>query len=394
MVIEREYDLDPTKELFTITIAKGHHLTACNHLATYNADGGHRFPALHPIIDMFLRKKVRGTVGTRHHTVFSDIEEELKVHLRETQALHCLFPAAPSSYQFGDNSRQKVCPHALNYAHVASLQGYRDAQRMPERTLARAKVRHQYEMVQQTNRVWTSVDHMMVEDGHSQNGNHRIEAHTAKQIKDKIAIYNNMFKTDNAISSSTTKDSGVSAMYETFKEQNLFARWERMLLGTDHPKYENLKPFEWNMVGLLYRERPVNEQNESRKKRKQADLVPVWEEGDFPEDPDPKNLPFEFVAVYASLFSLMTSVKAWGTRRISGSVQICADNMYDCLKGVPNMYWFNTGITDAKGVHFPIVNALTLGRRPPRNEVCMRVGQTYCNLHWACLTFTLFIASL
>ena len=94
-----------------------------------------------------------------------------------------------------------------------------------------------------------------------------------------------------------------------------------------------------------------------------------WEEGDFPEQVDPRDLEFEFVAVYASLVSLMTSVKAWMTRKVTGNVQISADNMYNPIRGVPNVYWFNTGIFDAKNIHFPTVNALQLGRAHPRNEV-------------------------
>jgi hypothetical protein len=73
--------------------------------------------------------------------------------------------------------------------------------------------------------------------------------------------------------------------------------------------------------------------------------------------------------VYGCLVSLMVGVKAWAMRDISGRVQFCADNMYNCLKGVPNMYWFNVGIMDAKGIHFPTVQALTLGRKKPRNKV-------------------------
>ena len=50
-------------------------------------------------------------------------------------------------------------------------------------------------------------------------------------------------------------------------------------------------------------------------------------------------------------------------------VQVSADNMYNPLTGVPNMYWFNVGVMDAKNIHFPTVNALQLGRAAPRNEV-------------------------
>ena len=147
-------------------------------------------------------------------------------------------------------------------------------------------------------------------------------------------------------------------------------RWERNVT-TDKNLHQNLSPFETNLIGVLYLARSSSEIAKAYQKSKQRWTPggPVWEEGDFPEVTDPKYLPYEFIAVYASLISLMTSVKDWMCRRISGMVQVCADNMYDPMKGVPNMYWFNTGVIDAKGIHFPTVNALQLGRAHPKNKV-------------------------
>ena len=146
-----------------------------------------------------------------------------------------------------------------------------------------------------------------------------------------------------------------------------------------------LDPFEWNMLSLTYREKTKKEMLKT-KKRKQCPPTELGNDAKIAssclaedvETTDPRNLPYEFVAVYGSLMSLMVCVFAWATRRISGQVQFCADNTYNCLKGVPNMYWFNTGIMDAKGIHFPVVQALTLGRAKPRNQVPLFPPTLFC----------------
>ena len=159
--------------------------------------------------------------------------------------------------------------------------------------------------------------------------------------------------------------------------------------SNDPDVHVNLNPFEWQMIGLLYYRRTADNINEGMSGQQPAH---DWEPGDFPEQVDPRDLPFEFVAVFASVFSLMTSVKAWGTRKLSGKVQVCADNMYNPIKGVPSMYWFNTGVIDAKGIHLPTVNALTLGRAHPRNEVSSghHVGGSCLYLNMSCFPLLLF----
>ena len=53
-----------------------------------------------------------------------------------------------------------------------------------------------------------------------------------------------------------------------------------------------------------------------------------------------KNTPYEFVAVFASLSSLIQSVKAWSCRHITGWVQAGLDNMYNALKDCPQVALF------------------------------------------------------
>jgi hypothetical protein len=302
--------------------------------------------------------------------VYADIIDDLKIYLRDITALHCNYTPANALFDFVKDRKKKYCSHALNYAGVANSKGFTDCGAMPI-------VSEQFVDYNATPRHWTHIYHMFMTDGHTDNGDHRIENHTISQIKFRLNAWNRHFRGENTISDSTTRESGVGPMHLCFAEQNLYVRWQRMV--TDDPLlHKNLVPFEWNLIGLLYRARTQDEidiamaAKTSKRSWVRKGLFAeddTWEEGDFPEVTDPKNLRFEFVAVYASLISLMTGVKAWMTRDITGRVQVCADNMYNPLKGVPNMYWLNVGVMDAKGIHFPTVNALQLGRGHPRNEV-------------------------
>jgi len=195
---------------------------------------------------------------------------------------------------------------------------------------------------------------MFMEDGHSDNGNHRIEFRTFNQMKTNLAKWNRYYRGE-----CFSVESSIGGLFTSFAESNLYVRWQRKLSGL-----HNLDPFEWNLIGLLYRQRTSDEINAaSRKKRCTMTAHGPWEDGDFPLEDHPTDLAFEFVAVYASLMSLITGVKAWGCRKITGRVQLCPDNMYDPIKGVKNMYWFNVGFMDAKNIHFPWTNALQLGRK-------------------------------
>ena len=53
-----------------------------------------------------------------------------------------------------------------------------------------------------------------------------------------------------------------------------------------------------------------------------------------------KDTPYEFVAVFASMSSLIQSVKAWSCRHITGWVQAGLDNMYNALKDCPQVCLF------------------------------------------------------
>ena len=46
---------------------------------------------------------------------------------------------------------------------------------------------------------------------------------------------------------------------------------------------------------------------------------------------------FEMVAVFASMASLIVSVKAWSCRRVTGGVVLGLDHMYNVLKSTTNV---------------------------------------------------------
>jgi hypothetical protein len=219
---------------------------------------------------------------------------------------------------------------------------------------------------------------MLCEDGFSDAGSHAFQNHVVKQVKYLLAKWTKFYIGRDHISLTTTTNSSVGAMHCNFKEMNLHAQWERMY-ERPHPKRRDpglLDPFQWNIIGLLYRHKTKTEMDKKKAgaKTKKSTKNNDWcyaesMEDIYPEDTDHRNIPFEFVAVFGSIMSLIVGVKAWAVRKIMGHVQLCADNMYNCLRGVPGMLWFNTGVIDAKGIHFPTVNALTLGRAKPRNKV-------------------------
>ena len=369
MTIQREYLRDKTRDVYSVQFSKGHHLMACNHLANTNPETLIRVPALHPVVDMWIRDKVAANTDTRVPYVLSDLEESLKKHLLTVTALHCELPIAGPNYIFGSDrskAQNKLCCHQMTYAHVAKLASFKRAQAMPPTEMVPDRVGYSKEPYEATCRDYTTINHFLVKDGHSINGNHKFGPDQVRQMKVCLASYNKQLRGDHDISDSTTEASGVEPVHACFRDQNLFVRWEKMR-SRDPKVHLNLRLFEWNLIGLLYRKRTTDQINAANTGGVSEESS--TEKGDYPDVTDPRNLPYEFVAVYASLYSLMCGVKAWACRKVLGRVQITADNMYNCLKGVPNMYWFNVGVHDAKNIVFPLVNALQLGRAAPRNEV-------------------------
>jgi hypothetical protein len=312
--------------------------------------------------------------------VYSRIEKELQVHLRTTLALHCSQCKTNEDYNAKTDGNKSLCKHALNHEFLSSQPGYERAGKMPWSTLVQQKptARSKGGTFHKTSDTWTTVDHMMMEDGFSNCGSHSMHHHAQTQVRHACDKWNRHFGGKGEISESTTANSSVGSMHAKFEQQNLFSRWTKMINRESPGRNESgyLDPFQWCSLGLMYRDKTKAEKTAGKKRKGSAtrdmDAETEFAEGFLNEDTeatDSKHVPYEYVEVFGSLMSLMVGVKAWAQRKTSGKVQVCADNMYNPIKGVPSMYWFNTGIMDAKGLHFPIVNALTLGRARPRNKV-------------------------
>ena len=98
LTIMRHYDYSPGTDTSVIQILRGHHLTACNHVNSYNNEGQAHLPAIHPIIDMFIRAEVKVRWSPEQNVLLSHIEAKLKLHLRHVKALHCEYQHATESY--------------------------------------------------------------------------------------------------------------------------------------------------------------------------------------------------------------------------------------------------------------------------------------------------------
>jgi hypothetical protein len=383
--VMREYTAYPDVDMYSIKISKGWHRMACNHVAAKNTKFGEVLPALHPVVDMFIRKKAQGNASKSTNkpiaTVLSRIENELVNHLRSTPVLHCDWPHVDGTNPNQLNKGKHWCKHAFVHHTLSGKKGFSSAMTMPAKVplSTTASKGIPAGLHEKCIDQFTTIDKQLMQDGHSQCGSHVLHELARTQIKSACTKWTKHFSGDAFHSDNASPNSSsIGALHEHFTEHNIFARWEKMIARRE-PKQNDpdaLDPFQWGSLGLLYREKSKTEVTAAgkRKRRPVVDADIAFDASflvDDPEVTDPRNLPYELVAVNGSIISLIISVKAWATREVAGQVQICADNMYNGLKGVPNMYWFNTGIMDAKGIHFPTVNALTLGRAKPRNKVFM-----------------------
>jgi hypothetical protein len=248
----------------------------------------------------------------------SDISIGLKTYLRKVTALHCQYCHSNDTFNFAKDRKKKICSHRLNYTDIAKIEGYSHCQSMPPLHKVPSHVGYSPTPYHRTEPQWAHVYHMFLEDGHTPNGNHAFYEKLTVQIKSRLAKWNSHFRGECDMNETTPRSSGVGPMFECFRQQNLFVRWQ--LMQSEDPKvWRNLDPHQWLMVGLLYRERTPDEIRKAQKRKKDSGTyVDDWEEGDFPRNTDPRNLPYEFVAVFASLSSLMTSSKAWSCRHVTG----------------------------------------------------------------------------
>ena len=102
MEIMRDFSV-PLQDVFVIAISKGHHLTGCNHKGSYSHKLGMHVPAMHPLVDMYLRQHVQNLpTDTPRRCILSDIRTDLMKYLRSTTAIPCGFPVAGPDYDFSN----------------------------------------------------------------------------------------------------------------------------------------------------------------------------------------------------------------------------------------------------------------------------------------------------
>ena len=290
------------------------------------------------------------------------MKDGLVKYLRESTFYHCEWNRRTNGVKFGvkDTKDLKLCWHSRSYEDVAKLPLFPNASDLPaydvvydSKRVKKQKRQHVEMWVTPTKR--TYIHHMIMASGHSECGSHVFIPGFKKQVQRKLQVYNDKFHRHSNIQESCPVDGSLTEMKRVFHEHNLFVGWERFLNGGP-----SLSPYEWRMISLLYRRRTASE----LRKKAAKDKHTAEEEGDSRE--------YEFVATYASLASLITSVKAWQGRRVTGWVQVGLDNMYNVLKSVPHVrssprsFAFSIDITPSTSFTFfcSFPNLLSLPRLP------------------------------
>ena len=168
----------------------------------------------------------------------------------------------------------------------------------------------------------THIHHMAMVSGHSDCGSHTLIPEFEQQVRRKLNLYNREFHRQKGADESCPIDGSLREFQRVFNDHNLFRAWEQFAQGG-----KVLDPYQWHMISLIYRRRGVDEIRQLSAAAERA--------GNTSGDHD--DFKYAFVATYASLASLITSVKAWQGREITGWVQVGLDHVYNVLKAVPNV---------------------------------------------------------
>jgi hypothetical protein len=165
------------------------------------------------------------------------------------------------------------------------------------------------------------VHHMVMVSGHSDCGSHTFIPEFEQQVRRKLHIYNNEFHGKDGCDPSCPVDGSLREFQRVFQDYNLFRLWENFVKGG-----QALDPYRWYMVSLVYRRRSDAEIRKLVQDARKSD-----------KKIDENQAKYVFVATYASIASLITSVMAWQARKLTGWVQVGLDNVYNVLKAVPNV---------------------------------------------------------
>ena len=348
--IYREYHVDPSRALYSVSMSNGMHRHACNHCHVHKSKcsaPGTVVPVLHPAIELYLLKRVRGSVG-KPPLSYAGIEGDLKQHLRVSPFIHCSLPHPGGAGCPGTRDADKKCKrcwHSENYADVAKSKFMAGAQQLPRArhekyTRRDGRAAKATTSGLRTADAPTTIHHMMLRNGDCEFDRAMFTTQVESQIRHRLTFLNGDLRSTPGISQPASNS--MADFWKTYREENLFKAYSDFADDPNGPK--NFDVYQMRLVGLLYRQRSKSEPGANggkNPKRTHAGTFPGLSVddvgGDATKARSGADQGYEMVAVVASLASLMVSVKAWACRRVTGGVVLGLDHTYNCLKGTTNV---------------------------------------------------------
>ena len=323
----REHGRHPFAAVYSLQINTAPHRHACNHICakgTKKYDPNFKYPAIHPVVDSFLRSEARAD----HNITPRKVLPRLVHHLKTTTHLHCrrchASPNEECDYEVHQKKETPLCFQQFVHRDQAKLSGHEMSAHLPGVVDSAAG--------NNTEDRHVTVHHMVVEDGHAVSGSAALLELQRNQLQEKLRQYKKAFGGDTVLNKAMPGDGSMAEHFRVLEEENLFLHWDRCVRGNTLKTFD---VYEWRMVALLYTNTAPESMHAKRSGGVDVEEV-QWHDcsdGRPPRDGTDHN----FVAVYASFASLMTSVKAWSLRHISGGVTVGLDHMYNCVKEVPNV---------------------------------------------------------
>lgn len=332
--VMREHGRYPRSAVYSVQISTEPHRHACNHIAAKGTrkDGlDKRYPAIHPVVDAFIRSQARADTKITPRK----LKPRIVKHLQTTTHLHCRRCHASveqeAEYEKEQRKETPICFHQFVHRDQAMLSGHGMSAHLPG-IVETPSGKH-------TEDRYVGVHHMVVEDGHAISGSAAMLDLQQNQIADKLRQYKKEFGGEAILNKSMPRDGSMGEHFRALEEENLFLHWDRCVR---EKKVNAFDVYEWRIVALLYTDTKPDIVQPKSPRAPNAEDVRWKDAADVPPPRDGTD--HNFVAVYASFASLMTGVKAWSLRHVSGGVTVGLDHMYNCVKEVPNVSgWAITG---------------------------------------------------
>ena len=337
--IYREHLGAEGKHLYSVSMSNGVHRLACNHThvrKSTTSPTGVVVPALHPAVAQYMLGQVRARDEPGSLT-YRVLEKGLKDYLRRTKFLHCGLPLpgmVGSPQTRSQDLKCTQCWHAETYVSVADSEYFDTAQNMPPPRPAAFTRRwgggpNLTREGSTTSEVAVTIHHMMLRQGDDPHGNGIFETQVEEQIKTKLVALNAEFGKTPIVPQPASDN--MQDFWHWFDKHNLFTAWTNFA-ADDHPVYFDV--YRWRPLALLYRRRSTDERtgNKGDRELHVEDFAEVTVRAQCGPDKG-----FEMVAVFASMASLIVSVKAWSCRRVTGGVVLGLDHMYNVLKSTTNV---------------------------------------------------------